>query len=175
MKIIDHGYTVDRTFIDYPDDSSEATIVFFYGCSHACEGCHNPELQEFRPYNKEKLLEDIKTVSLTATAPPTDKVVLSGGDPFFPLHFDNTIWLMRHLKMLDFKVCVYTGFDINFVRKKLVKWFDFIKCGVYNIQLSRPSEKTDEHFILSSSNQDFYNSKYKKISTNGKLMWRKHD
>nr|DAQ91955.1 MAG TPA: 4Fe-4S single cluster domain protein [Caudoviricetes sp.] len=175
MNIIRHGYTVDRTFIDYPDDSSEATIVYFCGCSHNCPGCQNPDMQKFIPFDGKEVLDDIRAVSNTPPAPKTDKVVLSGGDPLFSQHLENTKWLLRHLKMLGYHVCIYTGYDINFVKKIQLKEFDFIKCGVYNKNLQRPSFKDDRQLVLASPNQDFYNSKYKKISTNGKLFWRNHE
>lgn len=175
MKINSHGYTVERTFVDYPDDFSEAAIIYFSGCSHSCDGCQNSEFQKFVPYNKEKALDDIISVSTEPPAPLTNKVVLSGGDPLFPLHFENTMWLIRHLKELDYNICIYTGFDINYVRKKSIRGVDFFKCGVYNKQLHRLSFKDDTQFVLASPNQDFYNSNYKKISNNGKLLWRKHD
>ena len=175
MKKNGCGYTVDRTFVDYPSDSDDAVIVYFNGCSHGCDGCQNPELQEFIPYDKEEVLSAIIEESETPPAPATKNVVFSGGDPLFYKHLDNTTWLIRHLKMLGYNICVYTGYDIDFVKKNNIKGFDFIKCGVYNNSLKRPSFKDDNQFVLASPNQDFYNSNYEKISNNGKLLWRNHE
>jgi anaerobic ribonucleoside-triphosphate reductase activating protein len=34
------------TFLDYPDNISQAVLVYFSGCDNACEGCQNPDLQD---------------------------------------------------------------------------------------------------------------------------------
>ncbi len=170
MKIINDSYIVDSTFIDFPDNESYAVIAFLMGCPHFCDGCQNPQLQRYMPYDWAKLVVDIVTSSKESR---TDKVVLSGGDPLMNWHIENTKRVVNKLKELGFKICVYTGFDVDFCKKNFDCEFDFLKCGCYNKKLSRPFVKNDYEMVLASSNQDFYDRNFNKLSNNGILILEK--
>lgn len=69
--------------ITYPDVSNGTgcrVVLWLQGCSHHCEGCHNPETwdflkgREFTDEYKEKLIE-------TLNLPYIKGLTLSGGDP----------------------------------------------------------------------------------------------
>ena len=81
MRITDIG----TTWLDYPDEESLAVIVYFSGCSHACPGCQNEKYQNFE--NDESyqisIAELIDLVDKECQRNRTNKVVFSGGDPFF--------------------------------------------------------------------------------------------
>ena len=74
---------IKETFLDYPDNESWAIIVFFTGCAWKCKNCQNKELQDINAgedINVEVLSDQIKQF---AKRSGTNKVVLSGGDPFY--------------------------------------------------------------------------------------------
>ena len=53
--------------------------VFTQGCPHGCEGCHNPESQDFAG-GKEMSVEEI--MSIISKNELTDGITLTGGEPF---------------------------------------------------------------------------------------------
>lgn len=55
-------------------------VVFFAGCPHRCEGCHNPESWNIG-YGTEYTVDDV--VTKVKSNRITRGVTLSGGDPFF--------------------------------------------------------------------------------------------
>jgi anaerobic ribonucleoside-triphosphate reductase activating protein len=171
MKIIQKEYSLDRTFIDFPDDCSDAVIVFLNGCNHNCSDCHNLDFKKFIPFESYIVLEDI--LFLANKHPKTDKIVLSGGDPLHPEHIKETEELIRKLKEIGFKICIYTGYEKDFVQLNLTKKVDFIKCGVYINSRKQQSGKDNEKMVLASDNQNFYDGDFNKISENGILYWQK--
>ena len=166
-----------HTFLDYPDNAALATIIHFTGCSHNCDECYNPQLQNydntgFKIDHHALQLMIIKSVldqgHNTCTKP---KLVLSGGDP---LYSENIKGIKNFLSEYgsDYDVCIYTGFDIAFVKTFNLTNFKFIKCGNLDVTKRCKAEKVDAYMQLASTNQDFYNHKYEKISTNGKLYFK---
>ena len=162
------------TWSDFPTKDNCAVIVYFTGCENGCPGCQNPELQN--PDNGAKmewydLAEIIKDEAYRAH---TNKVVLSGGDPFYQpgaeLHN-----LICHLVAKDYEVCVYTGVDIDEVRRKL-PFATYYKCGKYDEQ---NKEKTWGKFynrmVFVSKNQKLYNKNYKQISVDNVYYFKKWD
>ena len=165
------GFTVSTTFIDYPSDDDDAIIVYFYGCEHNCEGCHSKDNQNFIEYDYKDVINEIKKLNYFKTY---DKIVLSGGDPLFPKHEKQTNMLIKELLSMGFLICIYTGYPINIVKKKLLYEVDFIKSGVYIKSMSQESGKWDWGMSLASKNQNFFDGKFNQLSTDGKLYWRKN-
>jgi anaerobic ribonucleoside-triphosphate reductase activating protein len=172
MKIENESYIITRTFVDFPDDDGDAVIVFLKGCQHGCKGCHSPSLQRFVEIkNTHFFIEDILDVANSCNK--TRKVVFSGGDPLHPLHIKKIEYACNVLKSYGFSICIYTGHKINYVKMAFNGSFDFVKCGCYIEEEKQDSGKNDYCMILASKNQNFYNDKYKRLSKNGKLIWRK--
>lgn len=174
MKIESESYIITRTFIDFPDDDGDAVIVFFKGCKHNCKGCHSPSLQKYvEIVNLHWLLDDI--IEVSNKFKKTRKVVFSGGDPLYDFNrMRATTYLCDVLKEKGYQICIYTGHEIDYVKKNFGNCrFDFIKCGCYIEEEKQDSGKNDYCMTLASKNQNFYNGKYKRLSKNGKLIWRK--
>jgi anaerobic ribonucleoside-triphosphate reductase activating protein len=83
-----------------------AQEIYISGCEHNCEGCQNPELQDYdfgQDMNVEEIISRINTKFI-------DKVVLTGGDPLWsPI---GTLVLLTALK-LEYpylEIWLYTGF-----------------------------------------------------------------
>lgn len=160
---------LDITWMDYPTNEDSAIIVYFFGCSHGCPGCHN--IQFSLKDKKESLFVNIEQFySLLmeySNKHRTNKVIFSGGDPLFK---DNIEFVKEFLnKNTFFDVCVYTGHEIEYVVENNVKGFEYIKCGKFQIENKRISGKTDEQFILASNNQKIYDKNCNLLTVDGIL------
>lgn len=167
---------IKETFLDYPDNESWAIIVFFTGCAWKCKNCQNKELQDINSgedINVEVLSDQIKQF---AKRSGTNKVVLSGGDPFY--QHEELAELLNHLNNLD--ICIYTGYSIEEAFNLLISFNChnmplYIKCGIYD-ENERDSDmgKSEKKFVLASKNQAFYKwngAGYCKISDNNILRF----
>ena len=160
---------LEETFLDYPDPESNAIIVYFSGCNHHCPGCHSPLLQMDVNYTetKEEMCNRIKDLAKRAD---TNKLVFLGGDPLFDKNIVFTKYFCNELGK-TFDICIFTGYDIDYVKKLALSNVKYYKCGIFDKNLARESKKTDTIYVLASSNQDFYDSNYIKLSENGILTF----
>lgn len=174
MRIVN----ISTTFQDYPDDESQAVIVYFAGCSHGCLGCQNREEQEYNCKGSYNITpEDLDmTIETLCQRNRTNKVVFSGGDPFFEKNRQEVLELASYLENKHINVCIYTGFPItevkNFYEGKLLTHASFFKCGKYReLQKETSWGKTNESLVLATRNQAFYNSNFEKISADNILYF----
>ena len=159
---------LQTTWLDYPDNYSLAVIFYTYGCIHKCKNCHNLALQTpVLAYSKELL----KEILMYCKRNNTNKLVLSGGDCLLKganLDLTNSI-IDQYKNQLD--ICIYTGYDIDYVKANVHQGFKFVKCGKYEENLKIESEKTDDFLQLASTNQELYDANYKLLSTNGRYYF----
>lgn len=153
---------ITETFLEYPDNYSISTIIYFNGCDRNCKGCHNTNLQEYKPLS-DNLIEEIKDYCKRLK---TNKIVLCGGDPLFIKNIDKTRQILENLGS-NFDICIYTGANIQEVKKLNLKGFKFIKCGVFDQNKFIGSEKTDKYLKFATSNQELYDSNLNLLSKNG--------
>lgn len=165
-------YTIvlEETWLDYPDPESNAIIVYFCGCEHHCKGCHSPLLQSSYEYSEsnQDILEKIIDYSKRAD---TNKLVFLGGDPLYSKNLNLTTFLVNNLSK-DYDICIFTGYDIEYVKKLDLHNIKYYKCGKFDIDNQRKSMKTDEEYVLASPNQNFYDGNYNQLSTNGILKFK---
>lgn len=82
--------------------------IFTQGCSHHCEGCHNPQTWAFEggtPHTPQALFEEIQKNPLVRG------VTLSGGEPLEQA--EAFIPLAHLLKDAGYEIAVYTGFTFE--------------------------------------------------------------
>ena len=172
-KMETYGLTLEETWLDYPSPDGNAVIIYMTGCEHRCPGCHSPLLQKVRPYDEdnETMLSRIITYAKRAD---TNRLIFLGGDPLHPSNIELTTFLVNNLKD-DFDICIFTGYNINYVKNLNIKGVKYWKCGTYDQTQARQSKKTDKEYILASPNQDFYDSEYNKLSENGILSFNNLD
>ena len=140
------------------------------GCGHNCPGCQNPLFQNpnyeqgTRIVTVEELVDELKT---RCKRERTNKIVLSGGDVLFNTNIDFTREILNQLKN-DYDICIYTGYNIDYVEKNNISGYKFIKCGVFDKTKFIKPDKTDEFIQFASTNQKLYNDKNILISENGR-------
>ena len=162
-------YPPRDVFVDFPDNKNNAISLLFAGCSHYCLGCHNMELQHPENGNTfiDNEMEAVKMFHEFSKRFETKCVVLSGGDP---LHPDNREFVKRltvELDAEDFKVAIYTGYEVDKVKEMALTGFEFLKCGKYRELLKQEPGKTEKQLILASKNQKIYGRYYQLLSHNG--------
>lgn len=138
-------------YMNVLDTDNIALGVFFQGCNHHCNGCHNKELQDIAGgelYSKENLYNHIVTNCDKESGFNT--VLLSGGDPLFQDKTD-LLWLVVELAFNGYDVWMYTGYDYSEVPQLLKDFCYCIKCGKYDTRFpKKPNSK------LATGNQAYY-------------------
>lgn len=155
---------VSESFLDYPDNSSLSLIFYMPGCNRNCKDCQNKDLQNFEGFRD----IDIITSSLyeLSLSYKTNKLCLQGGDPLYKENLYFTKYLLSKLgKLLD--ICIYTGADIEEVKKLKLNGFKFIKCGRFDIAKFIGSKKTNEYLQLATKNQALYDKDFNLLSKEG--------
>ncbi len=84
------------------------SVLWFQGCSHACEGCHNPETHEF---NIGMYMDTEDVFKMIDNLEFQDGITYSGGDPMFqPEAF---LEILKYAKKKGYNNLCYTGFTYN--------------------------------------------------------------
>ena len=92
--------------------------VFFSGCNHHCEGCHNPLSHDFN--NGRPFTDQIQTDLITyiKDTPFIDGITLSGGDPMYSAVA--ILPFVRRLKQSitdrNISIWIYSGFTFEEIR-----------------------------------------------------------
>lgn len=92
------------------DGEGFRTVVFFAGCPHQCEGCHNPKswnANNGTELSVEEILNEIKSNPLT-------EVTFSGGEPF--VQSKELCELAKKVKLLGKNIWCYTGYRVEELR-----------------------------------------------------------
>ena len=87
------------------DGEGFRSVIFFAGCPHYCEGCHNPHswnIENGVDMKNEQILAEINNNELT-------QVTLSGGEPF--LQSIEVAQLAQEIKKLGKNIWCYTGYN----------------------------------------------------------------
>ena len=104
---------IDGTVVDGP---GFRLSVYCAGCSHRCQGCHNPQSWEMAN-GKEMDVEEI----LQAVKDSPWNVTFSGGDPFFQA--EGFAELARRIKAETAKtIWCYTGYTLEALKKENDPW-----------------------------------------------------
>ena len=155
---------VSESFLDYPDNSSLSVIFYMPGCNRNCKGCQNSLLKEEVQYeNIDKLIEFLRK---KCERSQTNKLCLQGGDPLFNRNIAVTKRILDKLSnTLD--ICIYTGANIDEVKKANLHGFKYIKCGKFDESEFIGSQKTDDYMQFATKNQKLYDANLKLLSKDG--------
>ena len=143
---------VDDSIVDGP---GFRLTVFCQGCSHHCEGCHNPDTWEFGGGTS---MEEQQIVQMVKDNPLVKGVTFSGGEPFDqPVGFTN---LAKLLKKEGYEVASYSGYTFEQLingtdeQKKLMENIDVLIDGPFILGL-----RTLSLIYRGSSNQRILDAK----------------
>ena len=104
---------IDGTVVDGP---GFRLSIYCAGCSHRCQGCHNPQSWEMTN-GKEMDVEDI----LQTVKDSPWNVTFSGGDPFFQA--EGFAELARRIKAETAKtIWCYTGYTLEAIKEENDPW-----------------------------------------------------
>lgn len=124
-----HNITTD----DMLNGDGLRTVLWVAGCTHRCEGCHNPETWDINggiPFD-----EEAENELFDKLAPDyIDGLTFSGGDP---LHPDNRAEVTRLAKKFkekfpDKTIWLYTGFSYEEIKElEMIPYVDVIVDGEF--------------------------------------------
>ncbi len=110
--------------------------IYFSGCSHGCEGCHNPD--SWNPDNGEILDDEYfnKIVGEIKGNKMLSGITLSGGDPFYNSKELLDFLIKLRKEVGDINIWCYTGFTIeqiseNSIMKECWNYIDTLVDGKF--------------------------------------------
>lgn len=110
-------------------------VLWVSGCSHHCEGCHNPETWDAnsgRPFTE---VEMRKLITLLEK-PYVKGLTLSGGDPLFEGNRDAVKQIVKNVKLIcpDKDIWLYTGYEYSEIKDlDILKYVDVVVDGKFYI------------------------------------------
>lgn len=119
----------------YVDGPGIRMAIFFQGCLHKCEGCHNPG--SWPMYGGEKV-DTNDLMKKMANDPLLDGITLSGGEPF--LQPQPALALARFARQRGLSVWCYTGYTFEQInewqdnRKTLLQNIDVLVDGPFKLE-----------------------------------------
>lgn len=154
------------SFLDYPDPEDHCISIYTTGCENNCTHCSNEELKDHSKGKELEYLEFEKRLEEFSRKTNTRKITFIGGEPLYKENIEFVKYFTKKNKS-KYDICIYTGYDIEFVKLNNVTGFKYIKCGRFNSAKRQTSLKTDKEIILASTNQEIYDSKYNLLSKGG--------
>ncbi len=109
------------------------TVLWVSGCSHRCDGCHNPETwdsESGKPFDdneKQELFRNLEHDYISG-------ITFSGGDPLYWSNRTPVEFLAKEIKgkYPDKTIWLYTGFDWHDIKDiPLLRFVDVIVDGIY--------------------------------------------
>ncbi len=131
LRVLD---IVNGTIVDGP---GIRTSIYFAGCTHHCQGCHNP--QSWNPYGGELMsVNDLMGV----IEDNGFNVTFSGGDPFCQI--EALLPLAEEIKRSGKTIWCYTGYTVGQIREseslsRLLPYIDVLVDGPFVERLRNTS------------------------------------
>lgn len=153
IRVVD---IVSGTTVDGP---GFRTSIYFAGCSHKCQGCHNPSTWPFDSGEDMTIDEIMRRIEEEGY-----DVTFSGGDPMYQA--EAIIPLAKRIRAAGYNIWCYTGFTYEEVVKspimrRLLPYIDVLVDGPFI-----ESQKDISLLFRGSSNQrlvDLHKSSPKEI------------
>ena len=113
-------------------------VLWLSGCSHHCEGCHNPETWD--PNSGSDDIETaFKLVCEELDHEWVSGLTLSGGDPLYPANVDEVTTFVKRIrnKYPNKTIWVYTGFTYDKVKYlEIMDYIDVLVDGKFIKELA---------------------------------------
>lgn len=132
---------LDITYPDINNGLGLRVTLWLSGCSHHCDGCHNP--QTWDETNGYKFDDEAKQYLFHVLNHPYIRgVTFSGGDPLFESNREEVLKLILELKEKypDKDIWLYTGYTYEEITEdesmyKILKHLDVLIEGVFVLKL----------------------------------------
>lgn len=124
-------------------------VLWFQGCAHNCEKCHNPQTHSFNKGSYVDIEELKKQIKLINDEEIYDGITFSGGDPIYQI--DALEELTKYCEEIGLNVWVYTGFkfeEFDSIMIEKLKHIDVLVDGPFLIE-----EKSLDILYRGSKNQ----------------------
>lgn len=132
--------SVDIVFEDVPDEISLSYLVS--GCPLNCKGCHSAYARNLECGND--LNTDTLKKHLEKYKDMVSCVLFYGGE----WHKDKLLCLLKFVKRLGLKTCLYTGLAIENISQDMISELDYIKYGSYIERLGGLESKSTNQVFL---------------------------
>jgi anaerobic ribonucleoside-triphosphate reductase activating protein len=148
------------------------TVIFVSGCSHHCNGCHNPETWD--PNSGIKLTnKDRHDILNSLRDPYIDGITFSGGDPLYDSNILEVIEICKMIRNDDVaknkSIWVYTGYTYEEILKRyseILLFADVIVDGPFILE-----EKDDKYLFAGSRNQRLIDVK-SSVKSHEVVLWK---
>jgi organic radical activating enzyme len=169
--------SIQNTWVDNIDNETNALLIYFMGCDNSCPSCHNENFKNPKYTNTKTttvtVKEFINKIDNASVLCQTNELVFSGGDPLSKYNIDFVKEYLKTKNSKLYKIHIYTGHSISYVKKNKVKGFEYIKCGTFIEQFKTSTAgKTDIYIQFASTNQELYDKKYNLISKDGRYCFK---
>lgn len=98
---------IDGTTVDGP---GFRTSIYFAGCRHECQGCHNPQSWDMAG-GREMTIDEIVAIVRDGEMP----VTLSGGDPLYQPEAVEALCRRLREENERMNIWLYTGFEYEYL------------------------------------------------------------
>ena len=150
-------------------------VLFVQGCPHQCEGCHNPEAQDFAG----GFDADIYKIAERIEKSRAKKLTFSGGEPFCQARELAKIAQLIQSQQRGIEIITYTGYLYEELLEKaesepgikeLLTVTNYLVDGKFE-----QNKKTLDWFYRGSSNQRIFDVTCYPNSTKARLVQRRED
>lgn len=133
MSISDcHIIRVDK--FDIGNGNGIGVLVWTAGCTHQCEGCHNPETWKWHQ-GVELTQQRIDKILDACDNPVIERLTITGGDPLFVKNREGVAELAKQFKARfgnSKSLWLWTGYLFDDVKDlEVIKYLDVIVDGKY--------------------------------------------
>lgn len=129
-RVVHYGQYIGEGIQDFDVLNGEGlrTTIWFKGCPHRCEGCHN---QGSWDYDKNY---HINADLVVETCKKSKKLSVLGGEPLAPFNINEATEIVKKVKreIPDCSIYLWTGYEWDDVKnKEIIQYLDRIKCGKF--------------------------------------------
>ncbi len=112
------------------------TSIYFAGCEHHCEGCHNPQSWDSNA-GKDMSIDEIMAIVIENDY----NVTFSGGDPL--MQIPSLVALAKEIANAGYKIWCYTGYTFETISKsaklsQILPYLDVLVDGPFVKRLRDP-------------------------------------
>ncbi|MCX0398606.1 4Fe-4S cluster-binding domain-containing protein [Clostridium perfringens] len=129
-RVVHYGQYIGEGIQDFDILNGDGlrTTIWFKGCPHRCEGCHNQGSWE---YDKNYHIDCDLVVE---TCKKSKKLSVLGGEPLAPFNIKEATKIVKKVKeeIPDCNIYLWTGYEWDEVKnKEIITYLDKIICGKF--------------------------------------------